>query len=254
MAYTGIMLYIVPKGKVAYWSDWHLFGLSKTQYGDIHTTSMLTFLFFTLLHIYYNWKLIVSYLKDKTKKVSFTKAEFLTALGLNVLFVLGTLYMIQPFKAYLDLEDNIKGYWAKEYGEPPYGHAEETKLKMFCKKMGIDYTKASELLDKKGITYKANESLLNIAKENNTNPKAIFDIISKAQKSGTNKIDYSSIPSSLGRRTLEELSNMGKINLEKTMNLLHKKGLKDISKEDRVKNIADELGMMPIDLYGIITK
>jgi len=124
---------------------------------------------------------------------------------------------------------------------------------MFCKRMGIDYTKASELLDKKGITYKANESLLNIAKENNTNPKAIFDIISKAQKNAT-RIDYSSIPSSLGRRTLEELASMGKINLEKTINLLHKKGLKDISKEDRVKNVADELGVMPIDLYGIITK
>ena len=254
MSYTGTMLYFVPKGKVAYWSDWHLFGLSKTQYGDIHTTSMLTFLFFASLHIYYNWKPIVSYLKDKNKKVSFSKAEFLSALGLNVLFVVGTLYMIQPFKSYLDLEDGIKAYWAKEYCEPPYGHAEETKFKTFCKKMGIDHTKATELLDKKSITFKDNESLLSIAKENQTSPKAIFDIIAKAQKSSIKSIDYSSIPSSLGRRTLEELSTMGKINLEKTLQILHQKGLKSISKEDRIKNIADELGLMPIDIYGIITK
>lgn len=254
MSYTGIMLYFVPKGKVAYWSDWHLFGLSKTQYGDIHTTSMLTFLFFGVLHIYYNWKPIVSYIKDKNKKISFSKAEFLFAFGLNIFFVVGTLYTIEPFKAYLDLEDNIKSYWAQEYGEPPYGHAEETKLKTFCKKMGIDYTKASKLLDENSITYKPNESLLDIAKENHTSPKALFEIISKAQKSATQSIDYASIPSSLGRRTLAELSSMGKIDLESTLALLRKKGLKSVTKEDRIKNIADELGVMPIDLYSIITK
>jgi len=254
MSYTGVMLYFVPKGKVAYWADWHLFGLSKSQYGDVHTTSMLTFLFFGIVHIFYNWKAIISYLKDKNRKISFSRVEFLSALALNILFVVGTLYMIQPFKAYLDVEDSIKDYWAKEYGEPPYGHAEETKLKMFCKRVGIDYTNATTLLNQHKIVYKANDSLLKIAHQNNTSPKSIFEIISKAQKNSTSHVDYSSIPSSLGRRTLEELSSMGKIDLEKTLLLLQAKGIKDISKDDRVKNIADEMEMMPIDLYGIITK
>ena len=254
MGYTGVVLYFVPKGKVAYWSDWHLFGLSKSQYGDIHTTSMLTFLLFGILHIYYNWKPIVSYLKDNNKKVSFSKFEFLIALGLNILFVIGTIYMIQPFKAYLDLENSIKDYWAKEYGEPPYGHAEETKLKVFCKKMEIDYTKAIALLNKNNIIYNEDESLLSIAKHNNTNPKEIFDIISKTKKKSTQNLNYSSIPSNLGRKTLEELSNMGKIDLKRTLNILHTKGLKKISKEDKIKNIADKMEMMPIDLYGLITK
>ena len=44
---------------------------------------------------------------------------------------------------------------------------------------------------------------------------------------------------SLGRRILEELASMGKIDLKKTMALLHKKGLKDISKEDRVRSDAN---------------
>ncbi|MCD6433505.1 MAG: DUF4405 domain-containing protein, partial [Sulfurimonas sp.] len=66
MSYTGIMLFIVPHGRVAYWADWHLFGLSKGQYGELHTTSMVVFLLFASLHIYYNWKPIVSYMKDKT--------------------------------------------------------------------------------------------------------------------------------------------------------------------------------------------
>jgi len=177
MSLTGIMLYFVPKGKIAYWADWHMFGLSKSQYGEIHTTSMLTFLFFATFHIYYNWKPIMSYMKDKNKKISFTKKEFLIAFGINALFVVGTLYMVQPFKGFLDIQDGVKKYWAEKYSKPPYGHAEETKLKKFCKNMDLDYNDASAVLKEKGIKFKANETLLSIGKNNNMSPSEIYELI-----------------------------------------------------------------------------
>lgn len=64
MTYTGIMLFLCPHERVAYWSDWHFLGLTKSQYGDLHTASMIVFILFGILHIYYNWKPIVSYLKE----------------------------------------------------------------------------------------------------------------------------------------------------------------------------------------------
>lgn len=251
MGYTGVILYFVPKGKVAYWADWHLFGLTKTQYGEIHTTSMVTFLFFGIFHIYYNWKPIVSYLKDKQKKVSFTKKEFLIAFGLNLIFVLGTLFMLQPFKAFLDLQSDIKDGWTTEYGEPPYGHAEETQLKVFCMKMGIDYGVASEILTTQGIVFKAEDSLLFIGKKNNISPNDIYKLIDAKKAPLTTK--RTGVPSSLGRKTLQELSDMKKIDLEKSITLLSAKGLSDIGKESKIKNIADELGVKPIDAYKLLT-
>lgn len=249
MAYTGIMLYFVPKGKVAYWSDWHLFGLSKTQYGEIHTTSMVTFLLFGILHIYYNWKPIVSYLKNKQKKISFTKKEFLIAFGLNLLFVVGTLYMIQPFKAFLDLEENIKNSWVKEYGEPPYGHAEESKLKNFCKKMGMEYDVVSKTLTANKIVFQADETLLSIAQHNNMTPSGVYKLI--APNAGV-KTKLDGVPSSLGKKTLQELSDMKKIDLQKSLTLLHAKGLSDITAESSIKSIANELNLMPTDVYKLL--
>lgn len=41
---TSIILYIVPHGRVAYWSDWRMWGLNKTQWGDIHINMGLLFL------------------------------------------------------------------------------------------------------------------------------------------------------------------------------------------------------------------
>jgi hypothetical protein len=36
MLITSIILYIVPQGRIAYWADWRLLGLTKEQWGDIH--------------------------------------------------------------------------------------------------------------------------------------------------------------------------------------------------------------------------
>jgi len=250
MSYTGVMLYIVPQGKVAYWSDWHLFGLSKTQYGDIHVTSMFTMLVFGFLHIYYNWKPIVSYLKDKSKKVTFTKKEFLIALGINVFFVVGTLYAVQPIKSLLDLEESIKDHWAKEYGEPPYGHAEESKLSVISQKENLDLEKAKERLRAKSIVFKDEDTILDIARANSLTPSGVYKIMNPKDK----HVDKpKGTPANLGRRTLGELHEMGNIELEKVLNYLKKQDI-DAQKDTKVKQVADELGITPLELYKKIRK
>ena len=250
MSYTGIILYIVPKGKVAYWSNWHLLGLSKTQYGELHMTSMFTLLFFASIHIYYNWKPLVGYLRDKSKKISFTKKEFLIALGINAFFVISTLYMIQPVKSILDVESSIKEYWSNEYGEPPYGHAEESKLSVITRKQGIDLAQAKENLEKSGIKFDGDERILDIAKKNNTTPSAIYKIM---HPESTKMKKSKDVPSSLGRRTLKELSDMDLIDLEKSIKKLQEQDI-DASSDTRVKQIAEEMDTRPLKVYNFLSK
>jgi hypothetical protein len=177
MTYTGIMLFIAPQGKIAHWSNWELLGLSKTQYGDIHITSMFVMIIFGIWHIYYNWKAIVSYLKDKTKKISFTKQEFVIALSINIIFIFGTLNLTQPFQAILDLNDGAKKYWVEVYGQPPFGHAEDVTLKKLCKRMDIEYEEAIETLKKNKIIFSETQSMKEIATANNMSPAQIYKLI-----------------------------------------------------------------------------
>ncbi len=53
---TSLILFIVPHGRVAYRSDWRLWGLSKTQWSDLHINIGFLFLIAIFVHIYYNWK------------------------------------------------------------------------------------------------------------------------------------------------------------------------------------------------------
>jgi hypothetical protein len=74
---TGIILYIEPHGRVAYWIKWHFLNLEKDQWGNIHVYSGLLFLIAGGFHIYYNWKPLVEYLSGKIKSVLRYKRELL---------------------------------------------------------------------------------------------------------------------------------------------------------------------------------
>ena len=104
---TSAILYIVPQGRVAYWADWRLWGLTKTQWGDIHINLGVLLLISILLHIYYNWKPILSYLKDKTRQLKVFTREFNVALTLVIIVVLGTYFELPPFSNILNLSESI---------------------------------------------------------------------------------------------------------------------------------------------------
>ena len=65
MSITGLVLILVPQGRIAYWTDWHFLGLTKTQWGDIHITTSLLFLVAGIYHTYYNWRSLVNYIISK---------------------------------------------------------------------------------------------------------------------------------------------------------------------------------------------
>ena len=87
MIFTGVVLYIVPQGRVAYWAGWMLFGLGKEQWGAVHTTMGLLMLISGVFHIVYNWKPIVNYLRNRAREVRVFTPDFNVSLAITVLFV-----------------------------------------------------------------------------------------------------------------------------------------------------------------------
>ena len=143
---NSVVLYVVPEGRVAYWADWRFWGLTKTQWGDQHITVGVLFLIAGFLHIYFNWNPIVAYMKNKAREVKVFTGSFNVALAVTAVFVVGTYAMIPPMSTILDISSHFKDAGSEKYGEPPYGHAELSSLKMFSKKEGLDPEKSLELL------------------------------------------------------------------------------------------------------------
>ncbi|HPQ39526.1 MAG TPA: DUF4405 domain-containing protein [bacterium] len=257
MVLTSIILYIVPQGRIAYWASWRLWGLSKEQWGAIHINTGFLFLISLVLHIIYNWKPIVLYLKNRRKKLVLFTREFTVALGLVLLCIIGTWAEIPPFSSVLDISDAIKDRAAARYGEPPYGHAELSSLKTFTDKMNMDVSRALELLRNAGFTV-ANEmqTMEEIAEINAVSPQALYAMMEPAVREVS---VVSAVPQAMpgtpvpgtGNMTLADLCSRYNLNIREIARGL---AAADIRTEDdmTLKEIGELNRMSPTDIYDRI--
>lgn len=175
---TSVILYIVPHGRVAYWSDWQLWGLSKTQWSELHLNLGLLLLLAGFLHLYYNWNPLIAYLKTKAKQLKVVTVNFNIALLLTLIVGLGTYFQIPPMSTIINIGGSIKDSAGIKYGEPPYGHAELSSLEMFARKVDLDLAKSKELLRQANMRFdNEKQTILAIAKANNLTPKELYEII-----------------------------------------------------------------------------
>jgi len=85
---TSVVLYIVPQGRIAYWANWRLWGLTKEQWGGIHINVGILFIIGLGFHIYYNWKPMMTYLKNNARNLKIFTKEFNLALVITLVFII----------------------------------------------------------------------------------------------------------------------------------------------------------------------
>ncbi|GAB6166652.1 hypothetical protein JCM19992_26520 [Thermostilla marina] len=125
MLVSGVMLYLSPMGRVAKWTDWTLLGLGKEEWAAVHINNSILFLIAAVLHIYFNWRLLIAYLTKKVNTTRGRKIELGLAVVLTVFVVAGTLYSLPPFSTVMAWNEQIKRYWEARSPAAPAPHAEE---------------------------------------------------------------------------------------------------------------------------------
>lgn len=252
---TSVILYIVPHGRVAYWSDWRLWGLSKTQWSELHLNLGILLLLAGVLHVYYNWKPITAYLKNKAKQMKVFTVNFNIALILTLIVGIGTYFQIPPMSTIINISGSIKDSAGIKYGEPPYGHAELSSLKMFARKVDLDLPKSIELLRQASIQFEnEKQTIVDIAKENNLTPKQVYEIIKPATQkkdTGGHSVFPDSPPPGFGRKKLVEVCTDFSLDLPEIIHALSKKGVKAESAQS-IKEIAAKNNMEPMAMFEII--
>jgi len=181
MAISGIVLYIMPHGKVAYWTGWRFLGLDKDQWDSFHTIFGFLMIFFGIWHVILNWNSIVNYLKGKAGIIASKEFFITTIVALTI--TIGTIANVPPFRTVMDIGDRIKNSWPKPKTVPPAPHAELFSLKKVAKVVGLSPQKAIDVLKSKGIkVVSPDEILKEIAAKNNTTPAKIYEILSGTSK------------------------------------------------------------------------
>ncbi len=258
---NSIILYVVPEGRVSYWADWRFLGLTKGDWGAQHTTVGFLFLAAGLLHIYYNWKPIVAYMKNKARQFKFFTTANAVALALSAIFVVGTYYNVPPMSTIMEISEHFKDSAAKKYGEPPYGHAESSSLKMFTKRENLNLEKSIELLQGAGITVTSDQQTIKeIATSAKLAPQQVYDIIKPASnliKTGADgqvveptglEAFVNGPKSGLGKKTIDDICTEYGLDQAVIIEGLKAKGY-NAAADRKLKEIGEESGTTPMAIY-----
>jgi hypothetical protein len=180
MLVTGIVLYFEPQGRVAYWTHWSFLGLTKTGWDHIHITSSVLFTFAAVYHLVLNWRVFISYLREKAGQALRLKAELLISVAAGLVLIFGTIYSVPPFGSIVELSGYLKERWVKSPAqEPPYGHAELSKLRVLAKRTGIEPAAAIVALKERRIEVSGSDEVFeDIARQNDMSPMELFGLIS----------------------------------------------------------------------------
>lgn len=167
---SSVVLYVVPEGRVAYWSDWTMLSFSKEQWGAMHITGGLLFLLFSFWHVFLKIRPLKAYVTGRHGPVALFGAVLTCALCYAA-----TLEGWQPARFVLDLNQSIKVRQEQEHGTPPYGHAEKSSLSAFCSFLRLDGKLVEEGLKAQGLEgIEPGRTLEDMAAENGLSPASFY--------------------------------------------------------------------------------
>ena len=259
LSLTGLVLYFVPHGRIAYWTHWTFLGLDKTQWGDTHVLACLLFLIVGVFHIVYNWRVLWGYLKNKASGGIRLKKELLLSVLISLFLVISAIVHLPPFSYVLDLSEAIKNAWitSKDF-EPPFGHAELVTLKVFCRKVGIPHDKARAELEAQGIVgLKKAKTLGDIATANKCSPLDLYRLIKHLEKpmpqlsakpfKDAEAVQQAFAGTGIGNKSIEEIAKQVSQPASALLARLKGRGLV-VTPGESIKQAASRLGRAPLQI------
>jgi hypothetical protein len=259
---TGLVLYVIPQGRVAFWTHWSLLGLSKEQWGDVHMMFGGVFIIAAIVHLYYNWKPFKKFLAERVKGRLQIKQEFVIAMVFSFVIVIMSVLHIPPVSWVFDLNETLKDSWVTSPElEPPFGHAEEVSLAGISRRMGLDLDKSVAALERKGFRFNGpQDSLEKIATANGTTPMAVYEVI-RPYEMQTEPVPVSGMTieevenryagTGLGRKTLADVCEKIDLAVTHCVERLSAKGYQ-VGMEEKLKEAAERYEINPIDVLKML--
>lgn len=108
MIVTGIVLYLVPQGRVARMTNWSLLGLDKWQWGDVHIVFGVVFIIAGVWHLWLNWTPFMHYWAERTRNRWRIKPELLISIAMVATIAGLAVADLPPASWVSGLQDSLK--------------------------------------------------------------------------------------------------------------------------------------------------
>lgn len=244
---TGAVLYVAPAGRIANWTHWMLGPLDKEQWQALHTVFALLFVVAAVLHLVFNWRVLLSYLKTRLHTGTSNRREFAAASALSVAVLALTLADAPPFSTVMEVGEWAKNSWVSQDTEPPVPHAEGLTLARLADVTRQPLDQVVATLDRAGVKGAAAEVTVGeLAARNGLTPQQLY-----ARARATAGPMPVNVESGLGRKTVAQVCEELGIALHEGLRRLEAAGL-PASADDTMKGLAGKFGRTPHDVLPVL--
>jgi len=264
MAFTGIILFFVPPGRVANWTGWTMLALTKHQWIGLHDWFSIIFVIASIFHLYFNWKPFVSYFKSKVTRAFGLRAEWALAVITCIAVFVCTLVGVKPFSSLLELGENIKHSWDSPRQRAPIPHAELLSLTELAEKTSdVDLEMMLSNLKTKGIEVESPDVVLGeLAEAYGMTPARLYDIAlgqvaigmgggGRHRQAEADGGHGGGPDRGFGRMTLRQYCEQMNLDLDTTIKKLKDAGL-NVNADITIRDIADSMGVHPSEIRNIL--
>jgi len=175
LAFSGLILYLRPEGSIARWINWRVLGLDKSGWEGVHTLFCITFMVTAVIHLFWNGKALIRYIRSKTARRFRLRRELPAALLLVSGVLLVAVLRTQPLTKMMEWRATIKHGSGLVQIPPPEADFEKRPLTEIAAYKHIPIERLLEALRKQGLDVPSGElSLQDIANHNRLSPQDLY--------------------------------------------------------------------------------
>ncbi len=117
LLFSGIALYLAPNCRVADAIGWRFCFLDKESLESVHITFSLVFIILSILHVMYNWKALVSYLRNGFGVFAGLNRAVVISGAVTVLLFVMSVFRVPPVGWLHGAHEYIKFSWGPNSAE-----------------------------------------------------------------------------------------------------------------------------------------
>lgn len=178
LCFSGVVLYIRPEGSVAKWTGWTLIGLSKKRWEGVHTLFSALFIIVSILHLCFNWKVLLSYLRSRLSGALQLRQELIASTAFVIVFLVLVVVQWQPLWKIMEWRSSLKDGNHILTVSPPESEFEERKLTEIAATLDLTVAELLQLMTELDFVVESpDQKLSDVARENMTSPEKIYDAL-----------------------------------------------------------------------------
>lgn len=246
---TGVVLYITPPGRVANWSEWTFGGLTKAQWQAVHTIFTFVFVGAAAFHVYFNWKILLAYLRNRFRAGVPRWRELLLASGLVTTLMAMTLAEVPPLSYVIDARETIAASWSTPLGEPPVPHAEVLTLAKLAETVKVPLDRLQARLTEAGLESGGPDATLaEIAERHGKTPSEVYAVMTAGEQAPAIPVAEGG---GYGQKSVRQVSGQLQIPVSAALEHLRSRGI-EAEPASNVKELASAYGRRPIEIVQIM--